>query len=51
VEDSISENFEAVTSNSNVDLMGVNGDKINVPTKTGELTSVILSARTLILTP
>lgn len=37
VEDSISENFEAVTSNSNVDLMGVNGDKINVSNKNGRI--------------
>ncbi|HOM02961.1 MAG TPA: DUF4097 family beta strand repeat-containing protein [Acetivibrio sp.] len=37
VEDSTAENFEAVTSNSNVDLMGVTGDKINVSTKNGRI--------------
>lgn len=37
VEDSISENFEAVTSNSNIDLMGVTSDKINVSTKNGRI--------------
>jgi len=37
VEDSTSENFEAVTSNSNIDLMGVTSDKINVSTKNGRI--------------
>lgn len=37
VEDSLAENFEAVTSNSNVDLMGVTSDKISVSTKNGRI--------------
>ncbi|MFZ5987831.1 MAG: DUF4097 family beta strand repeat-containing protein [Bacillota bacterium] len=37
VEDSLAESFEAVTSNSNIDLMGVNSDKITVSTKNGRI--------------
>jgi DUF4097 and DUF4098 domain-containing protein YvlB len=37
VEDSLAENFEAVTSNSNIDLMGVTGDKVNAATKNGRI--------------
>lgn len=37
VEDSLSENFEAVTGNSNVDLMGVASESINVVTKNGRI--------------
>jgi len=37
VEDSLSCNFEAVTSNSNVDLMGVSSDKVNVTTKNARI--------------
>ena len=33
----IAENFEAVTSNSNIDLMGVTGDKVNAATKNGRI--------------
>lgn len=37
VEDSLSCSFEAVTSNSNVDLMGVSSDKVNVTTKNARI--------------
>jgi hypothetical protein len=37
VEDSIAESFEANTSNSHIDLMGVNSDTINVSTKNAKI--------------
>ncbi|TYQ14684.1 UNVERIFIED_CONTAM: DUF4097 and DUF4098 domain-containing protein YvlB [Acetivibrio alkalicellulosi] len=37
VEDSLADTFEAITSNSNIDLMGVTCNKLNVSTKNGKI--------------
>ena len=37
VEDAFSENFESITKNSHIDLMGVNSDRVVVDTKNGKI--------------